>query len=420
MQTTPVPVDTADIGRFTRILQAYGLEAGSAGPISNGNPLVNLFARLDLAIPRWNGRLILRHSYGHGSVDNFRRGFDPFSLSTLSFRQHSHTNVTVAQLFTSSRGGSSNEVRAEHYDGPNWFDPLVREPLVTASVPRADGAGPVGIQAGSAFAPFWFAQGNTELTDNLRLLLGKHRMILGTKLEFYHDTRKLIGMEYGSWSFSSLDSLELGEADQFVLDKDFGGGTARVSGSEVAMWVGDEWPLSDRFLLRGGIRGEFPILSGHPPYSPAVDSVFGIRTDRMPNRSVLLSPRLGFEWDINGNGRTRLRGGAGIFVGRPPFAYWVEAFSRYGAGIRQLRCGTAPSDAGPPPLFRPDYANPPQACANGATFDATAGGQVALLAPNLTYPRVLRASLGVDQQLPWGVVASVEGLYTKACAISSS
>ncbi len=415
----PVPVSIADIDRFTRVLQAYGLEAGSAGPVSNGNPLANLFARLDVAIPRWNGRLVVRHSYGRADEDQFSR--DPndvgalFPLSTFNVQARARTNVTVAQLFTASRGGSSNEVVAEYYDGPVGFEPPVQQPLVVVQVPAAAGGGSAAIAAGTIpnTEHSAISQWNAELTDNLRLLLGSHRVTLGAKVELYHDSRLLVGGSYGSWRFLSLDSLQVGEASAYTVAKDFGGGLATVAGKELALYVGDQWRITDRLDLTAGARAESPILDGHPPYSPAVDSAFGRRTDAMPVQRVLLSPRVGFEWTVTADGRTRLRGGAGVFVGRPPLTFWSEAFSHYGAGIRTLRCGASPGDAGPAPPFNPSFASPPQACANGASFDRNAGGPVTLLAPDLTYPRAFKASLGVEQRLPWSIRATVEWLYTR-------
>ena len=415
----PVPISAADIDRFTRLLQAYGLEAGSPGPVSNGNPLANLFARLDVAIPAWNGRLVLRHSYGRADQDQFSR--DPndvgalYPLSTFNVQAQARTNVTVAQLFTASRSGSSNELVAEYYDGPVRFEPEVQQPLVVVNVPGVTDAGPAGIEAGTIpnTEHSVISQWNAELTDNLRLLLGSHRLTLGAKVERYHDSRLLVGGSYGSWHFLSLDSLQLGQASAYTVAKDFGGGLATVAGKELALYAGDQWRITDRLELTAGARAELPILDGHPPYSPAVDSAFGRRTDAMPVQRVFLSPRVGFDWAVAAHGRTRLRGGAGIFVGRPPLTFWSEAFSHYGAGIRTLSCGVAAGDAGPPPPFNPSFTNPPQACANGGTFDTNAGGPVTLLAPDLTYPRTFKASLGVEQRLPWGIRATVEGLYTR-------
>jgi hypothetical protein len=46
-------------------------------------------------------------------------------------------------------------------------------------------------------------------------------------------------------------------------------------------------------------------------------------TAKLPDAVPLMSPRLGFNWDVRGNGRTIVRGGTGIFTGRPAYV-WVS------------------------------------------------------------------------------------------------
>ena len=43
----------------------------------------------------------------------------------------------------------------------------------------------------------------------------------------------------------------------------------------------------------------------------------------LPDAKVLLSPRVGFNWDVSGNQQTQVRGGIGIFTG-PPLYVWIS------------------------------------------------------------------------------------------------
>lgn len=71
--TPPLPVNAADLARFAAIMSGYGLEAGSPGQVQTENPLTNVFARLDIAIPEWNTRAILWANYIRTARSSFSR-----------------------------------------------------------------------------------------------------------------------------------------------------------------------------------------------------------------------------------------------------------------------------------------------------------------------------------------------------------
>jgi hypothetical protein len=44
-------------------------------------------------------------------------------------------------------------------------------------------------------------------------------------------------------------------------------------------------------------------------------------TGAMPETQILWEPRFGFNWDVEGKKATQVRGGTGIFTGRPPYVF---------------------------------------------------------------------------------------------------
>jgi hypothetical protein len=180
--------------------------------------------------------------------------------------------------------------------------------------------------------------------------------------------------------------------------------------------MGDEWEASSRLSLTLGLRADVPRLSARPPYVAAVDSAFGVRTDAVPSGQVQWSPRLGFNYRLTSDGGApaQLRGGVGLFTGRAPLFWLFGGFSAYGLAARTLQCGSLSSDAGPPPGFDPDPRDPPLACAGGQTFGAGTTGEIDAIDPHLRLPQTMRASLAVDRQLPFGIVATVEALVTRS------
>ena len=415
---TAVPVRAADITRLDDILRTYGLEAGSGGQVENGNPLTNVFARLDLAIPEWNSRAVLWSTYAGTKEFSFSRlAPDTFALSTYQLERDNHSHLTSFQLQTdlSRRRGGHNEMLASYKSEGGDLLSEVDQPIVRVAVASTSG-GTVTINTGSHEA----SQGmpgrswRFNLQDNVTLPLGRdHVLTLGGTAERFRDDRRGVMGSYGAWNFSSLDALEEGLADRFEIRRDFGSAGVPVSGWYYAAYMGDRWRIAERITLSLGVRADAMTIDERAPYNADVDSIFQRRTDELPPARVHLSPRLGFTWDPSGTGESAVRGGIGIFTGRPPLHWIRSALSGYGIGIGVLRCGPLPSDRGLPPAFVPDYRAAPTACANGSAIGSAPLGDVDLLSHGLRMAQTLRASLAYDRDLPWGWVGSIEGLITR-------
>lgn len=417
-----VPVAAADVERFAAILrERYGLAGGTGGAVENQTPLVNLFARLDAAIPRWNSRLSGFLNYARRREDLFARtATDTFPLSSYQFAPETGSRLASFRLqsdLPGVRGGRNQLVVSLLRD---WVDqvPSVRAPLVRTRVPGLQG-GTVSLTAGTAAqAQGRYGRGRSlTVRDEMSLLLGpRHLLALGLELERLQILRGGVNGGYGVWSFDDLDALEQGHADRYELRKDFGTASTPLHGGQYAAYLGDAWRVSDRLGLTLGLRADLLAIDGHAPYNAMIDSIFARRTDQMPRSRVHLSPRLGFEWDLSVRGRHRLYGGAGLFTGRPPLAWYVPGLANYGERIAVLACGFLPGDLGAPPAFEPDYRDPPTRCATGPPLEARRDGDVDLLDPNLRLAQSLRSSVGYERDLPGGIFAAAELLVTREVA----
>ena len=419
-------VSETDVARFQQLLSGYGLDGGSAGAVTNENPSSSTFLRLDAPIARWNSRITVRGNYGHADSSIFARPttLAPtncptsgcFSLSSLQHSRWVDKWSVAGQLVSNFAHGAYNELQAGYTDLTSGFRPTVRQPLMLVTVPGTSGA-PVVLQSGTH--EIATGQRNEtwtgELTDNLSISAGAHRLTLGFSAQLFDlDAFQLRGA-YGIWEFASLDSLQAGTASRYRITRDTGSVTS-AHGAYHAVYLGDEWEASSRLALTFGIRADHSTLSAHPPYVAAVDSIFGLRTDGVPSGSVTWSPRFGFNYRLTSSDTppAQVRGGVGLFTGRPPLFWLFGGFAAYGLATRTLQCGPLPSDAGAAPAFRPDAQNPPQACAGGQTYGASTNGEIDIIDASLRLPQTMRATLATDARLPFGLVGTLEGLYTRA------
>ena len=418
-QVPPLSVADGDLVRLQTVMRdRYGLTPGSAGYVETGTPLRNLFGRVDVAFPAWNSRIMAFATSAHSRLEQFSRSAaDTFPLSSYRFASEGGLDLVALQVHTDlarARGGHSELLVSFSRDRSETV-PEVRQPLVRVLMAGTHG-GTVLVNAGSAEgAQGRFGRGRSfKAREEVTLPWGAgHVLVAGVQVERFRILRGGVVGGYGIWTFGSVDALEEGVAGRYDLRKDFGTASAPLRGGQYAAYVGDEWRPDERLSVTAGLRADLLDIDGQAPYSPAIDSIFGRRTDRMPRERVQLSPRVGFTWDRSRARLDRVRGGVGVFTGRPPLAWYVPALANYGEGIGVLTCGPLPTDAGPPPAFVPDYRAAPDRCASGDPLAARPFGDVDLLAPDLRMARTLRTSLAYERDLPLGLRAGAELLVSR-------
>jgi hypothetical protein len=405
-----------DVSRFSQIMEGLGLTTGSGDAVRNSSPLTNVFARLDIALPSWNSRIVASERYTRNTATAFSRASpDTFALSSYEMNGGFGVAYSSIQLRTNARGGTYNELIVSHGLTESARTPAVHEPTVQVAVPRL-GGGIETLKAGSvegaedAYARGWSA----ALADNLTVPVGAaHLLALGAQVEFIGIRNGGVTAQYGAWSFSSLDSLQRGIADRFIIRRDFGSVGVLFRGEQFGMYAGDSWRTGHGLSLTYGLRADGLMVNGRAPYNPVVDTLFKRRTDAMPATRVQLSPRFGFSWDPSGAEKNLFRGGLGVFTGRPPLSWLHAGLYSYGIGAGVLQCGGLATDGGAPPPFTADYRAAPTACANGRTIAATPNGDVDLLDRHLRMAQTLRASLAYDRRLPWDALAAIDALLTR-------
>jgi hypothetical protein len=422
-------VSTATVQSFANALQAYGLtNPGSGTRVLKQNPLTNVFARLDGNIG--NTRIVLRHNYAAADNTTFSRSSGTsnsplFGLTSNAYQFSSRTHSTVAEILSNFSNGAFNEVLFNWTKTNDFRTVPVKFPQVTtrafcrAGSTACDVAMVAGTEASS--------QGNVldqktfELTENFTIPIANHHFTLGTKNLFYRPVNLFGQNSMGSWTFPNLAALQAGNPSSYSVSApsptDPAAGIATFRANMYSYYVQDAWQTTDRLLITGGVRLERPHFGDAPPENPAILASFGRSTSAVPHRSTI-SPRFSFNWDATGDQRNQVRGGLGYFAGTPPFVYLSNAFGNSGlSGYASLTCGGTNATNGPPHFDAGTIATPPTSCvATGTATPASiaASANIATIDPNFRFPQYQKITMGYDHRFQNNLVASLEGLYTKA------
>lgn len=91
------------------------------------------------------------------------------------------------------------------------------------------------------------------------------------------------------------------------------------------------WDYSHRLNFTFGLRYEFA-ESNTPPLNQAFLTATGFRNDGSVDGTSSLSPRLGFNWALDDDRRTQIRGGIGHFFGRAPWVIFSNSWNAPGVG----------------------------------------------------------------------------------------
>jgi hypothetical protein len=258
-----------------------------------------------------------------------------------------------------------------------------------------------------------------EVADEFSWLPGRaaHRFKLGAYLNGTRAAENVTGNQSGTFTFPSLAALAADSPTTFTrtlapLER---AGTAWNS----AVYAGDAWRVGGGLQLTYGLRLEATRFSGAPPYNRKVDSLFAVRTDRIPHETHI-SPRVGFTWEFAGGPEvshtTYLRGGVGDFRTLTPTSLYSAALAAPGLldAERDLVCIGAAVPTPEWSRYAQDPSTAPTQCtdsAGGVTI--TAHPDVTVFAPDFTAPRARRASLGLVQRLHGNYWVTLEGSYAR-------
>ncbi|MEM7487278.1 MAG: carboxypeptidase regulatory-like domain-containing protein [Bacteroidota bacterium] len=348
------------------------------------------------------------------------------SISTLQFENSGYeinNNIQSVQIELNST--LSDEATNKLQIGYTHFDDF-RNPFSTPApvINIQDGAGTNYIIAGHE--PFSINnrldQKVFQITNNLNFFKGDHTYTVGFAFEKFQFDNSFNLTAYESFNFgifpyfgsfspyqdvqTFLDNAQPGGlVDQYLsatqnafeTKNELGTGTdggwnlAETNVGQLSFYVQDDWNVTDNFKLTYGVRFDKPLYfdtgekirdfidtdnganrdTSIPYFNPNTGEEVFLESTTLPNNDWLISPRVGFNWDLNGDQKTQIRGGSGLFTGRFPFV-WI-----------------------------------------GNQVTGADDGFFQLVDPDFQWPQVWRTNLGVDHRLENNVVLTADVSYTK-------
>jgi hypothetical protein len=269
-----------------------------------------------------------------------------------------------------------------------------------------------------------------NITNNLTKYLDKHTLVGGFNYQKYQSNNLFFPASNGVYIFNSLNdfytaanqSLANGGRPSAFVPSRFQFRYSALPGAvdpmqtlksdRLDLYLQDEFDATQNLKLTFGIRANIIGFEQTALENPAVTAMTFANGERfntgvLPKTQLLFEPRFGFNYDVKGNKKTQIRGGTGVFTGRPPYVFLSNQVGNNGVltGFIDVSGAAAANygfTANPNQYFIPSTPTLP------STFD------LAFTDQNYRFPQVWKNNLAVDQKLPWlGLVASVELLYNK-------
>jgi len=256
-----------------------------------------------------------------------------------------------------------------------------------------------------------------QFTDNFSYYRGNHVLTAGANFEVFSFVNSFNLFRHGFFflpyslpagsTFASVqeffDATEGGAKDfaSMIGSGPFKGETP--SAGQLSFYIQDEFPLGAAINMTAGFRADMPVYLTEPVDNPFSRSLIArdqhgrpevVDQSALPGARPLLSPRIGFSWNIRDDGRTRLRGGTGAFAGRIPFVWFGNVISYPGAN---------------PNIWSPENDVPQVKVTEDAvlqqSFDLNA------MDPDFRWPQLWLTNIALDFGIAEGLDATAELVY---------
>src|SRR5690606_15685788 len=275
--------------------------------------------------------------------------------------------------------------------------------------------------------------------NNLTYITGDHTITGGAAFEIQKFGNAYVRMGTSYYRYESVeDFLSTGGPNEvapimFGLTYPYEGMDpySRVNFGQASLYVQDRYTVNERLDITAGLRAELPIYMNDLTANPGINSLTlldrhgnpkNYDSGNWPKSRIMLSPRIGFNYDVEGDRSLILRGGTGIFTGRIPFVWLTNMPTNSGVIQNNVEPGNYDDVEGwiGGIRFNPDpyhWLNNPAPGSENVFIKTPSGGypsSFALVDDDFKMPKIWRTSFGVDYQIPnTPLTAVADLLYTR-------
>jgi hypothetical protein len=298
-----------------------------------------------------------------------------------------------------------------------------------------DGAGSAITSFGSEpFTPFNLLFYHTfQLQDSVTKFAKNHSFTFGGNLEKFHSDNSFYFGLQSAYSYNTLTDFYTDATGyltnpnrtvspvnlnifqvKFLLQP--GQTTPPLQPLDVlyaGAYVQDEWRPRSNVTVTYGLRVDVPRFGNTAFDNPVADtltfrdqdgSAVQYNTGKLPSTTPYWSPRVGLNWDVSGNQKTQVRGGSGLFSGKPPYVWISNQIGNTGVlyGFAQTNSTTAFPFNPNPDKYKP-----------AATGGVASSYELDQTDQSFRFPQTWRSNVGVDRRLPWGLVGTLDYIYNR-------
>jgi hypothetical protein len=239
-------------------------------------------------------------------------------------------------------------------------------------------------------------QNVTSFEYGLTRTEGKHLLKIGGLGEHYQDNLYNPTFALGIHTFTNLRGFLLGTPQRFLGLTPEGALDRYWRFTMFGFYAQDTYRVNSRLSLSGGLRYEFSTM---PVDIYGRDSALINLTDPAPTVGQLyqnptyknISPRVGFAWDIFGDGKTSLRGGYGMFFNTNNQQNLIVTITNPPATPRVSIAST--------PTFQVSFPVP--------QFERGLGNTIRPVEWNIQNPYVHSYNLNLQRELPYDFVVTL-------------